>query len=105
MFAVDCLQSHGKRVHFSAPIKDFRYPPASDMDFRPLLKELGQSAASSVGISQHGGTNHIEITVHPRAHTQEADIYYSRGGGTARQLKELILRVVRGAESYRVLWY
>jgi hypothetical protein len=79
------------------------------MDFRPVLYQLGNQAASSAGIdpAKHGLTDHLTVNFNPASRTSEADVYYKRGQAKpgTRRLKELQLLYNRGHETVRRTWY
>lgn len=97
-YTLDCMiGSNGKRMDFFAPIKNLPLTPtAQHMNFKPLLQELGDSAANSDGIqpTAHGKPSHITINYNRQNGTKDATVYYYRdakSAGIAKSLKTLRL--------------
>jgi hypothetical protein len=81
----------------------------ASMDFRPVVQQLGNQAAQSVGTpnAKHGPTDHISLSVSPAKHSAEADVFYRRSASSTgvRQLRELELHTHNGRETVRRTWY
>jgi hypothetical protein len=103
--AVDCLVTpegqHTRDYHRVSKSE------AKTINFAPVLNRAGNEAAASAGLTdrQHGAPTRIQVTMQPGKHFAEADVYYDRGTGPQRQLKELKLRVVSGRETVGMVWY
>ena len=104
--------SNNKRLSVYRSLSSLRassfVPPAvKSMNWGPELDQAGNDAVESVGLTatQHGAPKSIYVTRQPDKHTAEADVYYIKGTGTGRQLKELKLRVVDGHETVEKVWY
>jgi hypothetical protein len=107
-YILACEMINGHHWTQFIPRQYFGYLPAArSMNFVPVLHGLGNRAAVSMGIAanQHGPASQIVIT--KTSHSEEADIAYSSGSSAAgvRQLKELKLVAVKGAEKVDALWY
>lgn len=106
---VMCAKKNGKNITQFVPRRRYTYPSAAKIpDFRPDLYHDGDTAAASVGVTtnQYGRPNQIEIDINRTAQTTVVDIRYTKGSvAGVRQLEELQLRIVRGAETFKEVWY
>jgi hypothetical protein len=108
-YEVLCAKRNGKYITEFVPRRKFGYLPAAQhMNFAPVLAQVGNSGAESVGISaiQHGVPKRVEVN--RKKHIAETDITYKKispqPAGT-RSLKELKYYMAKGKGRVQIVWY
>jgi hypothetical protein len=108
-YEVLCAKRNGKYITEFVPRRKFGYLPAAQhMNFAPVLAQVGNSGAESVGISaiQHGVPKRVEVN--RKKHIAETDITYKKispqPAGT-RSLKEVRYYMAKGKGRVQILWY